>query len=131
MADAGIGRILIASLHQGVADVDPTRLEFYEPWLSPTGFREHRIGLAPLNAALSFLRREGSPTYERIMTRAGQCAADWTFENCAAVFERALALMRVEGAVGIRECRAAGGAACRLHVAIRGSRIAGREAEAA
>lgn len=201
MTDGGIGRILIASLHQGIADVDPTRLEFYEPWLSPTGLRENRVGLAPLNAALSFLRREGSPTYERIMTRAGQCAADWTFENwpaferalvrhlpmtwrvrgalklgrqvvrgsfesaratvqlrrgqgtvqltasifCAtretcpaptcvyyaAVFERALALLRVDGTVEIRECRATGGGTCRLEVTIRGSRTAGSEAEAA
>lgn len=201
MTDAGIGRILIASLHQGIADVDPTRLEFYEPWLSPTGLREHRVGLAPLQAALSFLRREGSPVYEHIMTRAGQCAADWTFENwspleravvrrlptawrvrsalklgrrvvqgsfesaratvrlhrgqgtvdltasifcstrdtwpaptCvyyAAVFERALALMRIDGTASISECRATGGGRCRLDLTIKGSRAAGSEAAAA
>jgi hypothetical protein len=201
MADAGIGRILIASLHQGIADVEPTRLEFYEPWLAPSGLRERRVGLAPLNAALSFLRLEGHATYDRIMTRAGQCSADWAFENwpafertlvrrlpaawrvrsalklgrsvvrgsfesaratvrlrrgqgtvhirasvfcstretlpaptCtyyAAVFARALELLRIDGTVRIRECRAAGGGDCTLDVTIRGSRAAGAEAEAA
>jgi hypothetical protein len=89
MADTGIGRLLVASLHQGIAEVDPNRLEFYENWLSPTGIREQRVGLAPLAAALSFLRREGQPQYDRIMTRAGQCSADWTFLNLPAL-ERAV-----------------------------------------
>ncbi len=30
MTEAGIGRLLVASLHQGIADLLPTRLEFYE-----------------------------------------------------------------------------------------------------
>ena len=38
MNDAGVGRLLVASLHQGIADMLPTRLEFYEAWLSPSGF---------------------------------------------------------------------------------------------
>ena len=46
MVDAGIGLLLIASLHQGIADVAPARLEFYENWLSPTGLRDGRMGLA-------------------------------------------------------------------------------------
>ncbi|MEW6320021.1 MAG: hypothetical protein AB1635_02915 [Acidobacteriota bacterium] len=78
MIDAGIGRLLVASLHQGIAEVAPTRLEFYENWLSPEDMRNGRLGLAPLGAVLSFLRREGPETYEAIMTRAGTCAADWT-----------------------------------------------------
>jgi hypothetical protein len=89
MADAVIGRLLVASLHQGIAEIEPTRLEFYENWLSPTGMRERRVGMAPLAAALSFLRREGQPLYDRIMTRAGRCSADWTFANLSA-FERAV-----------------------------------------
>ena len=40
MVDAGIGRLLISSLHQGIADVAPSRLEFYEEWLSPKGMRD-------------------------------------------------------------------------------------------
>ena len=78
MVDAGIGRLLIASLHQGIADISPSRLEFYENWLSPTGLRDGRLGLAPLGAVLSFVQREGAPDNERIVDRAGTCAADWT-----------------------------------------------------
>ena len=35
MTDAGVGRLLVASLHQGIQDVLPTRLDFYESWLNP------------------------------------------------------------------------------------------------
>jgi bacteriochlorophyll 4-vinyl reductase len=89
MVDAGIGRLLIASLHEGIADVSPTRLEFYENWLTPPGLREQKFGLAPLHAVLSFLRLEGQHTYERIMTKAGQHTADWAYAELPAV-ERAV-----------------------------------------
>ena len=46
MNDAVVGRLLVASLHQAIADLLPTRLEFYEAWLTPGGLREGRIGLA-------------------------------------------------------------------------------------
>jgi hypothetical protein len=85
MVDAGIGRLLISSLHQGIADVSPNRLEFYENWLSPTGMRDGRIGLAPLGAVLSFLHREESPANQQIVTRAGRYAADWTFADLSAL----------------------------------------------
>lgn len=78
MTEAGIGRILVASLHQGIADVLPTRLEFYENWLNPDGLRHGTIGLAPLKAVLSFLRQEGK-AYGLTCTRAGEYAAEWTF----------------------------------------------------
>ena len=81
MVDAGIGRLLISSLHQGIADVSPNRLEFYENWLSPTGMRDGRIGLAPLGAVLSFLHREEAPANDQIVERAGRYAADWTFQG--------------------------------------------------
>lgn len=84
MVDAGIGRLLISSLHQGIADISPSRLEFYEEWLSPTGMRDGRLGLAPLGAVLSFLHREEPPTNEQIVARAGRYAADWTFEDLSA-----------------------------------------------
>jgi bacteriochlorophyll 4-vinyl reductase len=77
MVDAGIGRLLVASLHQGIADVAPARLAFYENWLTPPGLRGGKFGLAPLHAVLSFLRLEGQATYEQIMTRAGHYTADW------------------------------------------------------
>ena len=89
MVDAGIGRLLIASLHEGIADVSPTRLEFYENWLTPPGLREQKFGLAPLHAVLSFLRLEGQHTYERIMTKAGQHSADWAYADLPSV-QRAL-----------------------------------------
>jgi hypothetical protein len=78
MTGSGIGRVLVASLHQGIADQLPSRLEFYENWLNPVGLREGRIGLAQLTAVLSFLRVEG-PSYDEVMTHAGACAAEWTF----------------------------------------------------
>jgi hypothetical protein len=81
MVDAGIGRLLISSLHQGIADVSPNRLEFYENWLSPAGMRDGRIGLAPLGAVLSFLYREEAPANDQIVARAGRYAADWTFAD--------------------------------------------------
>ena len=80
MNDAGVGRLLVASLHQGIADLLPSRLEFYEAWLHPTGLRDGRIGLAPLAAVLSFLRQEGEP-YTLVTQRAGEYAAQWTFDG--------------------------------------------------
>jgi hypothetical protein len=77
MNDAGVGRLLVASLHQGIADLLPTRLEFYEAWLNPAGLRDGKIGLAPLAAVLSFLRQEGEP-YNLIAARAGEYSAEWT-----------------------------------------------------
>jgi hypothetical protein len=80
MSQAGIGRVLVASLHQSIADILPTRLSFYENWLNAEGLREGTIGLAPLYAVLSFLRQEGD-AYEMITTRAGQYAAEWTVQS--------------------------------------------------
>lgn len=90
MVDAGIGRLLISSLHQGIADVSPNRLEFYENWLSPSGMRDGRIGLAPLGAVLSFLHREEPPANDEIVARAGRYAADWTFEGLTSMRRWAL-----------------------------------------
>jgi bacteriochlorophyll 4-vinyl reductase len=89
MRDAVIGRVLVASLHQGISDVLPMRLTFYESWLDAEGLREGTIGLAPLYAVLSFLRQEGDATYEKITTCAGEYAAEWTVESMAP-FERTL-----------------------------------------
>ncbi len=80
MSEAGIGRVLVASLHQAIADLLPTRLSFYENWLNADGLREGTIGLAPLYAVLSFLRQEGE-AYQLIMTRAGEYAAEWTVQS--------------------------------------------------
>jgi len=88
MREAGIGRVLVASLHQGIADILPTRLGFYENWLNAEGLREGTIGLAPLYAVLSFLRQEGD-AYQLITTRAGEYAAEWTVASMPA-FQRSL-----------------------------------------
>ena len=84
MREAGIGRVLVASLHQGIADILPTRLGFYENWLNAEGLREGTIGLAPLNAVLSFLRQEGDG-YQKTTARAGEYAAEWTFQSMSQV----------------------------------------------
>ena len=43
--------------------------------------RDGRLGLAPLGAVLSFLHREEPPSNDQIATRAGVCAADWTYQE--------------------------------------------------
>ena len=88
MIEAGIGRLLVASLHQAIADLLPTRLEFYEAWLNPTGLRDGRIGLAPLAAVLSFLRLEGEQ-YRLVAARAGEYTAEWWVADMPA-FKRTL-----------------------------------------
>jgi hypothetical protein len=80
MSEAGIGRVLVASLHQAIADLLPTRLSFYENWLNAEGLRDGTIGVAPLYAVLSFLRQEGD-AYDMITTRAGEYAAEWTVQS--------------------------------------------------
>jgi len=87
MTDAAVGRLLVASLHQAIADLLPMRLEFYEAWLNPAGLRDGRIGLAPLAAVLSFLRLEGPP-YHLIVARAGEYAAEWTIGDLSPVKRR-------------------------------------------
>jgi tetratricopeptide (TPR) repeat protein len=77
MSEARIGRVLVASLHQAIADVLPDRLEFYENWLNARGLRRGTIGLAAVTAVLSFLRGEGE-VYADIVARAGEHAAEWS-----------------------------------------------------
>jgi bacteriochlorophyll 4-vinyl reductase len=84
MREAGIGRVLVASLHQGIADILPTRLGFYENWLDAKGLRDGTIGLAPLYAVLSFLRQEGD-AYQIITTRAGEYAAEWMVQSMSPI----------------------------------------------
>ncbi len=89
MSEPRIGRVLVASLHQAIADLLPTRLEFYENWLNVSGLREGTIGLAPLSAVLSFLRSEGE-AYNLITSRAGEYAADWTVSNMGGIERRVM-----------------------------------------
>jgi hypothetical protein len=92
MTDAAVGRLLVASLHQAIAELLPMRLEFYEAWLHPSGLREGRIGLAPLAAVLSFLRLEGAP-YHLIAARAGEYTADWTVAEVSPLRKRIILAM--------------------------------------
>lgn len=107
MTDDGVGRLLVASLHQSISDVVPTRLEYYEHWLSPMGLREGRSGRAPLGAVLSFLRQEGEATYTTVMTLAGQHAAEWRHAD-GGVGRRAAAWMpkRLRRGSALREVKA-------------------------
>jgi bacteriochlorophyll 4-vinyl reductase len=79
MSEDGIGRVLVASLHQSIAENLPARLGFYENWLSAAKLRDGAIGLASLYAVLSFLRQEGA-MYDTIAARAGHYAAEWTID---------------------------------------------------
>ena len=92
ISEARIGRVLVASLHQAIADVLPDRLEFYENWLNAPGLREGTIGLAPLSAVLSFLRIEGD-AYNRIAERAGEYAADWTVSSMSGLERRVIGVL--------------------------------------
>ena len=85
MRDVTIGRLLVASLHQGIADVLPMRLTFYEEWLNAEGLRVGTIGAAAVFAVLSFLRQEGE-AYEVITARAGQYAAEWMVQKGIKLF---------------------------------------------
>ena len=89
MSEPRIGRVLVASLHQAIAELLPNRLEFYENWLNVSGLRQGTIGLAPLFAVLSFLRTEGE-AYNLITSRAGEYAADWTVNNLAPLERRVI-----------------------------------------
>ena len=80
MSESGVGRVLVASLHQAIGEVLPMRLAFYEGWLNAEGLRDGTIGLAPLYAVLSFLRQEGN-AYETVTTKAGAYAAEWTVQS--------------------------------------------------
>jgi len=95
MVDAEIGRLLMSSLHQGIGDAAPGRLAFYENWLSPSGLRDGRMGLASLGAVLSFVHNEGAPLNETIARRAGACAAEWTFADLSAWRRRLIARLPV------------------------------------
>ena len=83
MTEVHLGRLLAASLHQAIGEELPMRLDFYENWLTSEGMRDGSIGLAPMQGVLGFLRTEG-PAYERVMSRAGRLAAEWTLMSLPA-----------------------------------------------
>lgn len=80
MSEARIDRLMAAAIHQAIADLLPSRLEFYESYLRPRGWREDAVNLAPIAAVLSFLRHEDAGTYDTVMTRAAEYAATWVYD---------------------------------------------------
>jgi hypothetical protein len=80
----------------------------------PAGLRDGRIGLAPLAAVLSFLRRE-EKAYQLVSARTGEYAAEWVFAGLSAFPRwvimaappaiRARLVMRVARSVVRRTCR--------------------------
>ena len=104
MTEARIGRVIVASLHQAIADVLPQRLEFYENWLNSHGLREGTIGLAPLLAVISFLRTEGR-AYPQVVARAGEYAADWSVSSMSPLRRRLILMLpawfRARAALGV------------------------------
>jgi hypothetical protein len=87
MADTHLGRLLPACLHQAISDVMPSRLDFYEEWLSPDGLRDGSIGIAPVSAVIGFLRTEGEQ-YHEVVARAGTLAALWSVAALPALQRR-------------------------------------------
>jgi hypothetical protein len=87
MPEARIGRLLAACLHQSIAEVLTDRVEFYEYWLGGEGVRDNQFDLAQTVAVFGFLRTEGD-AYDRVMTRAGVLAAEWTLLEMSAVRRR-------------------------------------------
>lgn len=87
MTEPGIGRLLVASIHQSIAEMLPERLEFYEEWLKPSELRDGKMSRAPFGAVLSFLRKEGA-AYDAITIRAGEYAAEWWAADMPAVSRR-------------------------------------------
>ncbi|HUL73985.1 MAG TPA: hypothetical protein VLT86_12835 [Vicinamibacterales bacterium] len=90
MTEARVGRLLAACLHQAILDRLPQRLDFYEHWLHSEGLRDGSIGLAPMIAVLGFLRTEGE-AYDRVVSRAGHLAAEWTVASLPALERRVIA----------------------------------------
>ena len=84
MLESKIGRVLAASLHQAINELMPTRVEFYETWLTAERIRQGELGRARIAAVISFLRQEGAE-YDAVVGRAGRYAADWTVDALSGV----------------------------------------------
>jgi hypothetical protein len=80
MSEARIDRLMAAAIHQAIGDITPSRLDFYESYLRPRGWREDAVNLAPVAAVLSFLRHEPAGTYDAVMSRAAEYASAWVYD---------------------------------------------------
>jgi hypothetical protein len=110
MSEPRIGRLVVATLHEAIAEMLPLRLEFYENWLQPLGLLKEgkQIGVASFNAALSFLRREEPKSiYDQVTRRAGELAGAWSFGSLPWTRRRWLALLppRLRARAALRMAR--------------------------
>ncbi len=99
MSEPKIGRLLAASLHQAIDELMPTRVEFYESWLTAARIRQGELGRGRIAAVISFLRQEGAE-YNAVVEQAGRYAADWTVDALPVV-ERTL-LRRLPRPIRVR-----------------------------
>jgi hypothetical protein len=81
--DATVGRVLLASLHQAIAEVLPARLDVYEHWLSSAP-DESAIAVESFAAMLACLHQEGEAS-DLIVTSAGRHAAVRSFHQMPAM----------------------------------------------
>ena len=93
MNRAGVGRMLVASLHQGISDLLPTRLEFYENWLNPPACATARSAWRRWRPCSASCGRKASRTASS--PRAGEYAAQWTLRQSDV--DRALVHPRAAG----------------------------------
>ena len=77
----------MASLHQGIADLLPTRLEFYESWLNPPGCATAASAWRRWRRCSASCARKGEP-YQLIAARAGEYTAEWSGGRPAGVQAR-------------------------------------------
>ena len=104
MSEPKIGRVLAASLYQAIEELLPTRVEFYESWLTAARIRQGELGRARITGVISFLREEGD-AYDAVVDLAGQYTVDWTVDTVPAVERAALRWMprplRIRAVLGI------------------------------
>jgi hypothetical protein len=75
-----VGRVLLASLHQAIAEVLPARLGFYERWLTSDSADRRDVAIESFIVMLDYLEQEGRP-YNAITARAGHYAAIRSFRK--------------------------------------------------
>ena len=103
MSEPQIGRALASGLHQAITELMPTRVEFYESWITPKRIREGQLGRARVTAVISFLREEAA--YEAVMLKAGRYTTDWTLDTLSGTRRAILNLLprplRVRGVLRV------------------------------
>ncbi len=106
MSEPQIGRALASGLHQAITELMPTRVEFYESWITPKRIREGQLGRARVAAVISFLREEGA-AYDAVMSQAGRYTTDWTLDTLSgprrAMLTQLPRPLRLRGVLGLAD----------------------------